>query len=154
MTAGRLITRDTELDAPDGCKVVLVFGTMVVPKDAPVGSNRVVEIEDNLTVNIEKSKKLPTKYALWDGPATAKEVLGIESMRDSGAVAVLDHGLSLVSQGDVDDKSMPKIVKFIEKNLPLLPDNDVMRTIMKAVLNVVAVKTAQPSTKPTRRKKA
>lgn len=135
MTHDRLVTRDTKLEAPDGHKVVVVFGTMVVPKHAPLGANTVVRI-NNLRIGTDVVQQLPKKYAMWEPGDLCEELFGLESMRDASDESVVDRALKLIAQGNGGSTEMQSVVKKLKPMVDNLPEHDTGRSVIKSIITV------------------
>lgn len=142
MSHGRLITRDTELEAPEGYKVVLMFGTVTVPIDTPVGANRVIDVTDDMILDISSSEGLPEKYAAWDAKDTAEAVLGLRSMRDHGATADVDRALTLISANKGHEDEAQGLRDKVEALRQSLPSLDVLGMVTKSIVEVLDKKAA------------
>lgn len=135
----KLVTRNIRSDnpnalkAPPGHKLILVFGVVAVPEDAPVGDNRVVSV-DELKLNITDGKPLPEKYAVWDAPAVCEEVFKC-TMREASEMSRADRGLALIRDGKTNDPELQEIAKRLKTVVKCLPIFDTMRQVFQAIIN-------------------
>lgn len=150
--AGRLVTRNTKIKAPDGHKVILVFGTMTVPVDASVGLNRMVNIDEKLNIDIDHSDAIPKKFHAWDAPDICEELFELESMREPAMFKIADQALKLISMGNAAGspeaaRLLPKIIKL--RNA--LPEGDLSGSILESIIKVFEDKPKKVNTRSKRK---
>lgn len=135
----KLVTRNLRSDAldapraPPGQKLILVFGVIAVPEDAPIGDNRLIDVDD-LKLNIKRSETLPKKYAAWDGPALCEEIFKC-NMREANEMEFADRGLALIRDNKRDDPELQTIAKRLKAVVECLPTFDTMRQVFQAIIN-------------------
>jgi len=133
--AGKLVTRNTGLEAPKGMKKVLVFGVITVPEETPVGNNRIVDINDDLEIDPCTAKPLAKKYAAWDADALCEQMFGNTSMREHNEMIVANRGLRFIKDGKFDDPEFQDVVTKLRKTVKNMPPLDSMRQIFLSIID-------------------
>jgi hypothetical protein len=135
---GKLVTRNTKIEAPDGMKTILVFGVITVPIDSPAGGNGFANVDNNMAIDLSTLNPLPSKFAAWDASDVCEELFGLNSMREANEMAYADEGLALIRDGKYDNPRLGVIVEKLKRFIEDMPVFDMMKQVFESI-----VKTAE-----------